>query len=48
MGEIENCPECGSDEIQIIDRVWNEETQKKELRYLCRMCDHDWHEEVEE
>lgn len=47
MGEIENCPECGSDEIQIIDRVWNAETQKKELRYLCWSCDHDWHEEQE-
>ena len=40
----EKCPECGSDEMQVIDWVRNEETLEYENRCLCLTCGHDWHE----
>lgn len=46
--ECEKCPECGSDKIDAIDRVWNEETQRYEDRYTCWSCDHDWHDPIEQ
>lgn len=39
----EICPECGSENIQIIDHPWNEEEIRREKRWTCWDCDHDWH-----
>ncbi|MBS5533126.1 hypothetical protein KH017_20250 [bacterium] len=51
MGQIytlpEHCPECGGNEIQVIDRILNEETREYENRCICWSCGHDWHEAEE-
>ena len=51
MGQIytltEHCPECGGNEIQVIDRILNEETREYENRCICWSCGHDWHETEE-
>lgn len=44
--ECEKCPECGSDNIQEIDR-WIEEHEFRVVRYICHDCNADWHEELE-
>ena len=41
------CPECGGNEIQVIDRILNEETREYENRCICWSCGHDWHETEE-
>lgn len=43
----EHCPECGDNEIQVIDRILNEETREYENRCICWSCGHDWHETEE-
>ena len=51
MGQIytlpEHCPECGGNEIQVIDRILNEKTREYENRSICWSCGHDWHEAEE-
>ena len=51
MGQIytltEHCPECGGNELQVIDRILNEETREYENRSICWSCGHDWHEAEE-
>lgn len=42
--ECEECPECGSDNIQWIDR-WVEEHESRITRYICHDCDADWYME---
>ena len=39
----EKCPECRSANIQVIDHPWNEEEMRREERWTCWDCDHDWH-----
>ena len=51
MGQIytltELCPECGGNEIQVIDRILNEEIREYDNRCICWSCGHDWHEPEE-
>ena len=44
---FKHCPECGGNEIQVIDRILNEETREYENRCICWSCGHDWHETEE-
>lgn len=44
----ETCPQCGSDDIEVIDRVRNADTWQKENRCICNSCGYDWHETIEE
>ncbi|MDD4840286.1 MAG: hypothetical protein PHE93_06465 [Clostridia bacterium] len=37
------CPECGSGDIQVIDRIFDEECREYGNRCICWACNHDWH-----
>lgn len=43
----ESCPECGSEEIQVIDREYDYEDECHKARHICWTCNHDWWEEEE-
>lgn len=45
---VDSCPECGSEEIQVIDSFFNAEEQVTEYRHICMNCNHDWYETEEE
>lgn len=46
--QAERCPVCNSDEIQVIDRLFDYETQQQENRCYCCHCGHTWYEQDEE
>lgn len=41
------CPECGSGDIQVIERIFDEECREYEKRCICWSCNHYWHIPVE-
>jgi transposase-like protein len=43
---VSKCPECGSENIQVIDII--EEYGTTDVRHVCWDCDYDWHEYEEE
>lgn len=45
---VTECPECGSENIQVIDRYVDLDTGLTEVRHICWDCDNDWLEELNE
>lgn len=43
----DTCPECGSDDINVIDREFDRTAQCFRYRHYCICCGHDWWEEEE-
>ena len=44
----DTCSECGSDDINVIDREFDRTSQCFRYRHYCICCGHDWWEEEEE
>lgn len=41
---VDMCPDCGSDDIMAIDRVWDYDEDCYTIRHICNDCGNDWHE----
>ena len=41
---VDECPDCGSDDIMVIDRVWDYDEQVYLVRHICNKCGNDWNE----
>lgn len=41
---VDVCPDCGSDNIMAIDRVWDYDEGCYTIRHICNDCGNDWHE----
>lgn len=41
---VDVCPDCGSDDIVVIDRVWDYDEQVYLARHICNKCGNDWDE----
>lgn len=41
---VDVCPDCGSDDIMVIDRMWDYDEDCYTIRHICNKCGNDWHE----
>lgn len=42
---VNECPECGCENIQVIDRYVDCDTGLTVVRHICLDCDNDWLED---